>query len=69
MIEGVLAMKVIADQSMSLDGFSTGPNVGVENGMGDGGDRLHEWMGWEDGGPAGWDLWEDDGPGCGTVVQ
>jgi dihydrofolate reductase len=47
-----LAMKVIADQSMSLDGFSTGPNVGVENGMGDGGDQLHEWMGWEDGGRA-----------------
>ena len=45
-------MKVIADQSMSLDGFSTGPNVGVGNGMGDGGDRLHEWMRWEDGGPA-----------------
>lgn len=45
-------MKVIADQSMSLDGFSTGPNVGIGNGMGDGGDRLHEWMGWDDGGPA-----------------
>lgn len=43
--------KVIADQSMSLDGFSAGPNVAVGNGMGDGGDRLHEWMGWEDGGP------------------
>jgi dihydrofolate reductase len=37
---------------MSLDGFSTGPNVAVGNGMGDGGDQLHEWMGWEDGGPA-----------------
>ena len=36
--------KVIADQSMSLDGFSAGPNVGVGNGMGDGGDRLHGWM-------------------------
>jgi dihydrofolate reductase len=35
---------VIADQSMSLDGFSTGPNVGVGNGMGDGGEQLHEWM-------------------------
>ena len=39
--------KVIADQSMSLDGFSIGPNVGVGNGMGDGGELLHEWMGWE----------------------
>ncbi|HET7034861.1 MAG TPA: dihydrofolate reductase family protein [Thermomicrobiaceae bacterium] len=36
--------KVIADQSMSLDGFTTGPNVAVGNGMGDGGDQLHEWM-------------------------
>jgi dihydrofolate reductase len=29
--------------SMSLDGFITGPNVTPENGLGDGGDRLHEW--------------------------
>src|SRR5262245_23093315 len=36
--------KVIADQSMSLDEFSAGPNVGLGNGMGDGGERLHEWM-------------------------
>jgi dihydrofolate reductase len=28
---------------MSLDGFITGPNVGVGNGMGDDGDRLHDW--------------------------
>jgi hypothetical protein len=26
-----------------LDGFITGPNVGVGNGMGDDGDRLHDW--------------------------
>ena len=36
--------KVIADQSMSLDGFSAGPNVAVGNGMGDGGEQLHDWM-------------------------
>jgi dihydrofolate reductase len=35
---------VIAAQSVSLDGFSAGPNVAVGNGMGDGGERLHEWM-------------------------
>jgi dihydrofolate reductase len=29
---------------VSLDGFIAGPNVSVENGMGDGGERLHEWM-------------------------
>jgi dihydrofolate reductase len=36
--------KVTSEISMSLDGFITGPNVGVGNGMGDGGDRLHDWM-------------------------
>lgn len=30
--------------SMSLDGYITGPNVGLDNGMGDGGERLHDWM-------------------------
>jgi len=30
--------------SMSLDGFITGPNEGPDNGLGDGGDRLHEWI-------------------------
>jgi len=33
-----------ADLSMSLDGFIAGPNVRVGNGMGDDGDRLHDWM-------------------------
>src|SRR3954468_8685265 len=30
--------------SMSLDGFIAGPNAGPGNGLGDGGDRLHEWI-------------------------
>ncbi len=29
--------------SMSLDGFVAGPNAGAGNGLGDGGERLHEW--------------------------
>jgi len=29
--------------SMSLDGFIAGPNERPDNGLGDGGDRLHEW--------------------------
>jgi dihydrofolate reductase len=29
--------------SMSLDGFIAGPNESPENGLGDGGERLHEW--------------------------
>jgi hypothetical protein len=29
--------------SISLDGFIAGPNQGPNNGLGDGGHRLHEW--------------------------
>ena len=34
--------KVVLDVSMSLDGFTTGPNVREREPMGDGGERLHE---------------------------
>jgi dihydrofolate reductase len=30
--------------STSLDGFIAGPNEGPDNGLGDGGHRLHEWF-------------------------
>src|SRR3569623_3279958 len=30
--------------SMSLDGFIAGPNDSADNGMGDGGMRLHQWF-------------------------
>jgi dihydrofolate reductase len=30
--------------SMSLDGFIAGPNERLDNGLGDGGHRLHQWM-------------------------
>jgi dihydrofolate reductase len=30
--------------SMSLDGFIAGPNERADNGLGDGGERLHEWV-------------------------
>jgi dihydrofolate reductase len=36
--------KVVLDVSMSLDGFTTGPNVREAEPMGDGGERLHEWQ-------------------------
>jgi dihydrofolate reductase len=36
--------KVGLDGSMSLDGFIAGPNVREAEPMGDGGERLHEWM-------------------------
>jgi dihydrofolate reductase len=35
--------KMVLDVSMSLDGFTAGPNIRVEEPMGDGGERLHEW--------------------------
>lgn len=35
--------RVVADISMSLDGFVTGPNPGPDNGLGDGGEALHTW--------------------------
>ena len=35
--------KVIADISMSLDGFVTGPAPGPDNGLGEGGEGLHTW--------------------------
>jgi dihydrofolate reductase len=36
--------KVTSDMSMSLDGFIAGPNDSVERPLGDGGDRLHQWV-------------------------
>jgi dihydrofolate reductase len=36
--------KVILNVSMSLDGYIAGPNHSVSKGMGEGGERLHEWM-------------------------
>jgi hypothetical protein len=36
--------KVAADISVSLDGFLAGPNDGPDNPLGDGGDRLHQWL-------------------------
>jgi hypothetical protein len=34
---------VIYDKSMSLDGFIAGANMRVEAGLGDDGERLHDW--------------------------
>lgn len=39
--------KIVLDVSMSLDGFTAGPNVRDAEPMGDGGERLHAWMGAE----------------------
>ena len=36
--------KVVADITMSLDGFVTGPGAGLEHGLGEGGEPLHRWV-------------------------
>lgn len=36
--------RVVLDISMSLDGFIAGPNPSLEQPLGAGGDRLHEWI-------------------------
>ena len=36
-------MATVLDMSMSLDGFIAGPDESLEQGLGKGGERLHEW--------------------------
>jgi dihydrofolate reductase len=36
--------RVLFEISMSLDGLITGPNVGREHPLGEGGEQLHDWM-------------------------
>ncbi|CAM5593106.1 DNA-binding protein OS=Streptomyces gougerotii OX=53448 GN=GCM10010227_21610 PE=4 SV=1 [Streptomyces diastaticus subsp. diastaticus] len=40
--------RIIADISVSLDGFVTGPGPGPDNGLGTGGEALHTWAFSED---------------------
>jgi len=37
-------MPTICQVSVSLDGYVAGPNQSLENPIGDGGMRLHEWV-------------------------
>ncbi len=39
---------VVADISVSLDGFVTGPDAGPDNGLGTGGEPLHTWVASDD---------------------
>jgi hypothetical protein len=36
--------RVLLEMSMSLDGFVAGPDVSVNQPMGDDRDRIHDWM-------------------------
>jgi dihydrofolate reductase len=37
-------IKVVLYMSMSLDGFITGPDDGIDHGLGVNGERLHDWL-------------------------
>ena len=43
LMEGGAVSATVLYMSMSLDGFIAGPNERPDNGLGDGGERLHEW--------------------------
>ncbi|WP_295119967.1 hypothetical protein [uncultured Leifsonia sp.] len=36
--------RIVADITVSLDGFVTGPDAGPGNGLGTGGEPLHRWV-------------------------
>jgi dihydrofolate reductase len=55
--------------SMSLDGFIAGPNEGPDNGLGDGGHRLHEWALPGGGGVDGLDAVRQSGSVNGGIVE
>jgi dihydrofolate reductase len=42
--KGAIVSATVLYMSMSIDGFIAGPNAGPGNGLGDGGERLHDWM-------------------------
>jgi dihydrofolate reductase len=43
-IGGTPMTTVVAEITISIDGYITGPNDGPGNGLGDGGERLHYWV-------------------------
>ncbi|HEV8205474.1 MAG TPA: dihydrofolate reductase family protein [Acidimicrobiia bacterium] len=54
--------KVVLDMSMSVDGFITGPDDGLDQGLGVNGERLHDWLGAGSGDPRSYR--PVDGPGA-----
>jgi dihydrofolate reductase len=43
-MKGDAVSATVLYMSMSLDGFIAGPNAGPGNGLGDDGERLHDWL-------------------------
>ena len=56
---------VIYDKSMSLDGYIAGENMRVEAGLGDDGERLHDWA-FKD--PAGLEMIQSEVGNIGAVI-
>lgn len=56
---------VIFDKSMSLDGYIAGANMRVEAGLGDDGERLHDWA-FKD--PAGMEIIQSEVDKLGAVI-
>jgi dihydrofolate reductase len=56
---------VIYDKSMSLDGYIAGANMRVEAGLGDDGERLHDWA-FKD--PAGLEMIQSEVGNLGAVI-
>jgi dihydrofolate reductase/uncharacterized protein YndB with AHSA1/START domain len=54
-LERICMSKSVLYMSMSLDGFITGPDDGPGQGLGAGGERLHEWLGPWRGSPRGFE--------------
>jgi dihydrofolate reductase len=42
--KGSAVSATVLYMSMSVDGFIAGPNVSPDSGLGDGGERLHDWV-------------------------
>lgn len=64
----VPTVQVIADVTVSLDGYIAGRNDGPDNGLGDGGSVLHEWM-WNGSDPEGASLVRTAMERVGSVVM
>ncbi|WP_182112288.1 MULTISPECIES: dihydrofolate reductase family protein [unclassified Actinotalea] len=59
--------RIVADISVSLDGFVTGPDPGPDNGLGTGGEALHTWAFSDD--PADQQVLRDATARSGAVVM
>lgn len=60
---------VVADISMSLDGYVTGPHPGSESGLGRGGEAIHQWVFQSHSSPQDRQFLEASAEATGTVIM